>query len=159
MPLLESEAKEGDGEVVEETWGDAELGRVLKEAADMWLENEGYREALTTWVDSHSEEFEDHVGDLPDLSDCEHKLHYGDLHKQYLELFETQISNFVNREEYSTTAFFEECKAALDGFGVALFDEHEEKWFVEALLSAMDYASWFEMMVNKAAENSKSSRK
>ena len=33
----------------------------------------------------------------------------------------------------------------------ALFEEHEEKWFVDALMSAIDFTSWFTMMVGAAA--------
>ena len=44
-----------------------------------------------------------------------------------------------------------QCKAALDDFGCALFEEHEEKWFVEVLMAATDYNEWFRMMVERAA--------
>lgn len=32
-----------------------------------------------------------------------------------------------------------------------MFEEHEEKWFVEVLMAATDYNEWFRMMVERAA--------
>ena len=38
----------------------------------------------------------------------------------------------------------------MDDFGCALFEEHEDKWFVEAVIQAVDYQGWFAMMVETA---------
>eukprot|EP00520_Triparma_pacifica_P019363 CAMPEP_0118659190 /NCGR_PEP_ID=MMETSP0785-20121206/14976_1 /TAXON_ID=91992 /ORGANISM="Bolidomonas pacifica, Strain CCMP 1866" /LENGTH=141 /DNA_ID=CAMNT_0006552271 /DNA_START=197 /DNA_END=618 /DNA_ORIENTATION=- len=138
----EKMSEEKDDVVVqEEVWGDGELGLVLKEAAANWEAEEGYKEELVAWVEDHVEDFTEYVGTPIDL--CEHKIHFSDMHADYLGIFEKQITKFVSREGYSAEDFFGECKAALDDFGCALFEEHEEKWFVEVLMSATDYNEWF----------------
>jgi hypothetical protein len=138
--------------VREEVWGDAELGAVLKDAAAQWGKDVGYKNALNEWVMEHVDKFEEHIG--CDVDSCEHKIEYQGLHEEYLALFESQITKFVKREDYTAEDFFTECRASLDDYGCALFEEHEEKWFVEALLSATDYFDWFRMMI-KAAEGSR----
>ena len=58
----ESKDSGGVGGVgLEEVVGDAVLGAVLKEAAKMWLENEGYAQQLRDWVSEHKHEFTDYV--------------------------------------------------------------------------------------------------
>ena len=87
---------------------------------------------------------------LPDLASCEHKLHFRDLHSEYLTIFEDQITEFIVEEGYTIQDFFKECKEVMDDFGCALFEEHEDKWFVEAVIQAVDYQGWFAMMVETA---------
>ena len=147
--MSESKEEEGKVEVVEEVWGDQEIGFVLKEAAASWEAETSYKEELVEWCDNHMGDFVEYVG-LP-VDECEHKLHVSDLHSSYLAMFEKQITRFVKREGYSAEDFFAECKAALDDYGCALFEEHEEKWFVEVLMAATDYNDWFRMMVERAA--------
>ncbi|GMI04685.1 hypothetical protein TrVE_jg1424 [Triparma verrucosa] len=145
-----SESKEEEKNPdVEEQWGDANLSLVLKEASAIWSKNISFRQTLTDWAESHSEEFEEYVG-LPDLASCEHKLHFRDLHSEYLTIFEDQITEFIVEEGYTIQDFFKECKEVMDDFGCALFEEHEDKWFVEAVIQAVDYQGWFAMMVETA---------
>jgi hypothetical protein len=113
-------------------------------------EGQGYARELKKWVDSHAYEFEEHV-DVRNIEDCEHKLSYNSMHEDYLTIFESQISAFVNRENYTIEDFFQECRAALDDSLCALFEEHAEKPYVEALMCAIDYKDWFKMMVEAAA--------
>ena len=52
-----SESKEEEKNPdVEEQWGDANLSLVLKEASAIWSKNISFRQTLTDWVESHSEE-------------------------------------------------------------------------------------------------------
>lgn len=95
----------------EESVGDSVLGAVLKEAARMWLGNEGYAGQLREWVDEHKHEFGEYVGVEPE--DCEYKLGLYDLHAQYLEMFEGQITKFVERKtDYTVEEFYNECRMA-----------------------------------------------
>jgi len=146
------ERKDADGDV-EESWGDAELGLVLKEAAAMWGQNKGYARALEDFIEEHCSSFAEHCG--VGFEDAEHSLHYHDLHAQYLSIFEGQISAFINREDYDVEDFFRECQGAMDDLGCALFEEHEEKWFVEALVSSMEYRKFFEKMVERAESSTR----
>ena len=115
----------------------------------MWLSNEGYALELRSWIDDHKDEFITYVGE--DVEDCEFKLSFYGLHSQYLSIFESQITLFVERKtDYTIEEFFNECRMAMEGFMCAIFEEHEEKWFVDALMSAIDFKEWFKMMVGAA---------
>ena len=95
---MTDEAKE-EGKVVgatEEVWGDAEIGYVLKEAAASWDKEVGYKEELAGWVDEYVGEFVEYLG--LGVDECEHKIHFSDLHEAYLGIFERQITKFVKRE-------------------------------------------------------------
>jgi len=144
-----SESKEGVPPS-EEVWGNAELGSVLKEAARHWGRETGYKRALEEWVFSHAGRFEDAVG--VEFKDYEHSLEQYDLHKQYMDLFESQVVKYVERKDYTPLDFYKECNDVLNDFGCALFEEHEEKWFVEVLVAAGDYDNWFELMCRAAEE-------
>lgn len=146
----DEEEEKGDDGAAEECWGDPEINLVLKEAAASWLADKGYKEELASWMDTHAGEFDEYVG--LELDECEHKLNLSNLHAEFLSIFERQITKFVRREGYGAEDFFAECKAAMDDFGCALFEEHEDKWFVTTLLSATDYNEWFKMMVSRAEE-------
>ena len=112
---------EEEKNVVEEVWGDAELGAVLREAAAKWAANEGYKRALETFVLDHCVDFAEHVG--CSFESCEHSLAYNLLHEEYLCLFEKQIEKYVKKEGYSAVDFFAECRASIDDYGCALFEE------------------------------------
>eukprot|EP00518_Triparma_eleuthera_P005930 CAMPEP_0182467226 /NCGR_PEP_ID=MMETSP1319-20130603/13481_1 /TAXON_ID=172717 /ORGANISM="Bolidomonas pacifica, Strain RCC208" /LENGTH=153 /DNA_ID=CAMNT_0024667289 /DNA_START=262 /DNA_END=719 /DNA_ORIENTATION=+ len=132
--------------VTEESWGDPGLTLLLQSAARSWSSDAGYAAALGRFREEHASEFEGYVSE----PDSEHRLHFPDLHREYLAMFESQITEFVTSSGYTVADFFQECREAADGFGVALFDDREEKWFVDAMMEALDYSSWFERMVEEA---------
>lgn len=154
--MSESKEEEEKGEETE-TWGDANLSLVLKEASQAWNQNLSFKQTLSDWASSHSSDFEEYVG--LSYSDCEHKLHFRSLHTSYLKIFEKNITEFIVEEGYTIQDFFQECKDIMDDFGCALFEEHEDKWFVEAVVKAVDYRGWFEMMVDVAADAEGGGRK
>ena len=73
--------------------------------------------------------------------ELEHKLEYKEIHEQYLKLFEGHLEGFLEKEGVSTEAFYKEC-ADLQETGAG------KSWFVDMLLSAMDYKYFFGLMVN-----------
>ena len=108
-------------------------------------------------MEAHREAFEECRGVEP--ADCEHRIEYQSMHEEYLSIFEKQITSFVRREDYTAVDFFDECRCALDGYGCSIFEEHGERWFVEALVAATDYVEWFRMMVKAAEEGGGGGRK
>lgn len=104
----ESKEEEVKEDILEEAWGDQEIGLVLKEAASSWEAETSYKEELVAWCNDHMDDFVDYVG-LP-VDECEHKLHFSDLHSGYLSIFEKQITRFVKREGYSAEDFFAEVR-------------------------------------------------
>ena len=154
---LRSESKRPDSppsQATEETWGDPELTLLLQSAASSWSSDAGYAAALQAFRHKHAGEFLSYVpgrGEGPGGEpETEHRLHFPDMHREYLALFESQITSFVMSSGHTVGDFFKECREAADGFGMALFDDREEKWFVEAMMEALDYGRWFEVMVEEA---------
>ncbi|KAJ0410429.1 hypothetical protein P43SY_002761 [Pythium insidiosum] len=75
---------------------------------------------------------------------------YKELHDKYLELFEAELSDFVESEGSTVDEFFRECRDIAEGNHTALFEEHKYAWFVEHLLACMDYKHFYGLMVNEA---------
>ncbi|GLD95422.1 hypothetical protein PINS_up004066 [Pythium insidiosum] len=80
---------------------------------------------------------------------------YKDLHDKYLELFEAELSDFVESEGSTVDEFFRECRDIAEGNYTALFEEHKYAWFVEHLLACMDYKHFYGLMVNEARRQSR----
>ena len=153
---MSGEAKDSEPTSIIELVGDPHLANVLKEAAENWAANDNYAIELKEWVSSNADIFTEYVADR----EREHKLEFCSLHGEYLALFEKQIESYVRADtDYNIGEFFKECKNALDGYMCAIFEEHEEKWFVEAMVSATDYNEWFSMMVDAAELNKGGNRK
>ena len=81
--------------------------------------------------------------------EVEHHLEYSALHEQYLSEFETNLSEFLTGEGCSSAEFFSQCQDALDDKYVALFDEHEHHWFVDALHASLSYERFFTLMIDE----------
>jgi hypothetical protein len=148
----EEEVKQSEeSDAIEETWGDG-APQLLKEASLYWQKNSNYSQPLHEFCLSNSGDFTRYI-DESDLTEVEHELHFADMHSNYLELYESQITDFCESRDVSVTEFFVECREAVDDMFCALFAENENKWFVELLLSALDYQKWFEMMVSVAKQS------
>jgi hypothetical protein len=76
----------------------------------------------------------------------EHSLRFGDLHAQYLALFEGSLAGFLADEGCSFRDFHSQCQDALDDKYAALFEEHQSHGFVGALLASLDYSRFFGLM-------------
>merc|ERR1711924_385990 len=96
----------------------------------------------------HAHKFADAAESKSD--DVEHKLEYNEIHQEYLRLFESSIQGFIKKENSSISSFYSECRGILDGECTALFEEHENKWFVDALLAGISYQQFYGLMVAAA---------
>jgi hypothetical protein len=57
---------------------------------------------------------------------------------------------FISSQGSSIREFYEELNSINDDEYTALFDEHENKWFVEQMLGSISYNHFFKMMVGAA---------
>lgn len=115
-------------------------------------------------------------------ADGEHKLEYTEAYNSYQSLVEGLLEDFVKGRDSNIRDFYSECRDALDGKFVALFEEHEHKWyvyitphdmlygnviiayvrtdrFVDILMSWLEYDAFYEMMCEYTLDRSRSHRK
>ena len=93
------------------------------------------------------------------LTECEHSLEYTVAFKEYQTLVDGLLENFVKSRKSTITEFYAECRDSMEGKFTALFEEHEHKWFVEMLLSWMDYDYFYTMMIETSRSKSNRSKK
>lgn len=116
--------------------------------AVQFYESRPFNEALDAFVQRHAHSFKDSAEAKTD-EEVEHHLEYSALHEQYLSEFETNLSEFLTGEGCSSAEFFSQCQDALDDKYVALFDEHEHHWFVDALHASLSYERFFTLMIDE----------
>lgn len=80
----------------------------------------------------------------------EHSLECNEIFQEYQLLIENLLEEYVKNSGSTITDFYYECQSSLNGDFTALFEEHEHKWFVDALLAWLDYNVFFNDMVETA---------
>eukprot|EP00903_Cladosiphon_okamuranus_P006794 g6622.t1 len=85
------------------------------------------------------------------MGDHTHTTRYTELHAQYLQLVETLLSGFLEEEGRTSEELFSDMKDAKENNYTALFEEHEYHGFVQSVLDAMEYKSFYELMLKAAA--------
>ena len=79
----------------------------------------------------------------------EHKLEWSTLHQEISGKLETVLSEWCESEGVSFRDFLKEVNDVLEGKFVPLFEEHENKPFVDLVLSLVDYDSFLSSAVWK----------
>ena len=133
-------------EVVETDWRKS----VIEDAA-IFCSSDEFADAIDDFRSRKAQIFSS--GDAK-LTDCEHSLEYTVAFKEYQTLVDSLLEDFVKSRSSSITEFYAECRDAMEGKFTALFEEHEYKWFVEMLLSWLDYDAFYSMM-KEAANNAR----
>ncbi|KAJ1449499.1 hypothetical protein M885DRAFT_622492 [Pelagophyceae sp. CCMP2097] len=80
----------------------------------------------------------------------EHALAHTQLHADYLALWEAEVDAVLRAEGVSLGDFVAQARSALQGDFTALFEEHEHAEFVDALLAALTFEHFFEVMAGAA---------
>jgi hypothetical protein len=60
------------------------------------------------------------------------------------------ITGFIGQEGSTIRKFYTECENIMEDKYCALFEEDENKWFVDMLTAVTDYSAFFDLMVNMA---------
>ncbi len=82
------------------------------------------------------------------MLDGEHRIEFTEAFNEYQEMVESLLQTFVVENGSSIRDFYAECRDSLDGRYAPLFADHQHKWFVEMLLSWLDYAYFYDSMVS-----------
>ena len=131
-------------EVIETTWERSVLG----EAAIFCSSNQ-FQEKIKRFKRRYVSIFEEYLN-IKSCEEMEQNLQCTLAFQEYQRLIEDLLEEFVEKNGSTIGEFTAECRSSLNGDFTALFEEHEHLWFVEALLSWMDYQTFFEDMVKSA---------
>lgn len=143
--------------------GLGEDGSVVARAS-VWLAGErrrGRLSLLAEFARDNCHVFEDELNSRPD-DGSGLRLEYEECHRRFLQMFEDQMERFVAAEGFTMADFETDCEAIQRGKSVTLFEHEDHKWFLEMLLSTLDYEHFHAAMVaaaKQAAHSSSGSRK
>ncbi|CAM9175768.1 unnamed protein product [Hapterophycus canaliculatus] len=101
-------------------------------------------------------EFRDAVQEEEKTGEHTHTTRYSELHEHYLNLVEALLSGFLKEEGRAPEELFSDMKDAKYNNYTALFEEHEYHGFVQSVLAAMEYQSFYRLMLDAAAAASPS---
>lgn len=137
-----------DDDDQEEEYIDTEYISILP-AVIAYCESDAFEDTLDAFKREYVDRFMDVVDSKASEEEC-HKIEYTIIHMKYQALIEEILERLAEENGSSVVEFYNECKDALEGRFTPLFEEHEHKWFVEALLSWVDYEAFFKMMTQAA---------
>ena len=111
-------------------------------------ENEGLEAIFEDFVAHNCDAFEQ--AGAEESSGQGHSHHLLALHQKYLELFETTCERVIEVEGGSADAFYDAARRALRGEVPAVLEEAGRKWFLDAMMAAMNFEQFLEVMVRAA---------
>ncbi|CAM9205591.1 unnamed protein product [Heterosigma akashiwo] len=145
------ESKSRSDSYEEDVASKAEVAREgLLEGAIKFVDG-SFKDKLDSFVISKLEYFRESAEEKTP-EDAEHKLEFSDIHSEYLELFERGLESYIDEQGLTIQDFWSACQDAISDKYCAIFEEHEHHWFVEFLLSSIDYQNFFKMMIDKAKD-------
>lgn len=78
------------------------------------------------------------TGEMSDMS-----VEYMDIFQKYQELIDDLLGEFAVSKKLDLGEVYTACRDAADGKFTALFEENENKWFVDMLMSWMNFEDFF----------------
>ena len=93
----------------------------------------------------------DEIHDV-DSGHGEHKLKYSELHSECKALLEEKLDHWAEKSGIDVNEFLVQIQAVLEGRFVPLFEEHDNKPFVDVIMSLIDYDSFLSTMIFKLVE-------
>ena len=147
---MKSSRNNSKGEISEEVDVDWDKS-IIADAAD-YCSSTSFLQQLDTFKTEYSNIFENSVNNPEEQ---EHSLESTIAFNEYQKLIESSLEGYVISRNSSITEF---CCDILDDKFMALFEEHEYKWFVEMILSWLDFDQ-FHIMMRKEIKSSARSNK
>lgn len=81
----------------------------------------------------------------------EQRLEYTEIFNEYNALIDKELmEEFLKKNGYSGTIFYQQCQDIVDGKFTALFEEHEHQWFIDVIMGWLDYSVFVEQMTDLA---------
>jgi hypothetical protein len=90
----------------------------------------------------------EHFVDFANSKVDEHSLIFSEIFQDYHRLLDRLFSSFADICGVTIEKVYSDCRDAMDDKFTPLFEENENKWFVELLLSWMEYDHFVSSMVS-----------
>jgi hypothetical protein len=147
---------------VSEVVGEDILPHVIK-----FVESEYFESRVQQYLEKHEQVFADEMevsgkastDDGGSLDFEELKVEYMTVFHGYQSLIEELLDEYAQESDLSAGEIFAACRDAADDKFTALFDEHEHKWFVELLMSWMNFDDFMKKVHKTKGRSSRNSRK
>mmetsp|Transcript_19993 Transcript_19993/g.28724 ORF Transcript_19993/g.28724 Transcript_19993/m.28724 type:complete len:149 (+) Transcript_19993:70-516(+) len=130
-----------DEETVRTPWRKSILGDAV-----LYCSSDDFEEEINNFKRNNAHIFAQYA-ESKHSDDMEHKLECTEAFNEYQNLIESLLEDFTASKGSTVKEFYAECRSSIEGGFTALFEDHEHKWFVDALLSWLDYSHFFEDMV------------
>jgi hypothetical protein len=131
-------------EIIETNWRRSLLGE-----AAVYCSSSQFEDQINKFKQKYLHNFEEYI-DCKTSEDEEQNLACTVIFQEYQTLVEDLLEDFITSNGSTLRDFTAECRSSLNGDFTILFEEHEHKWFVDALLSWIDYQTFFVEMVKLA---------
>lgn len=130
-----------DEEIIKTKWKKSILNEVIN-----YCSSNNFKNKINQFKNQYLNIFEDYI-EMKTIEDEEHSLECTEIFHKYQELIEELLEDYVLSTGSTIIEFYSECQSSLNNEFTILFEEHEHKWFVEALLAWLDYDVFFKEMV------------
>lgn len=129
-------------EIIERKWKKSILNEVIN-----YCSSSNFKERIKEFKLKYLNIFEDYI-ECKTIEDEEQSLECTEVFHKYQELIEELLEDYVLSLNSTIIEFYQECQSSLNNEFTVLFEEHEHKWFVEALLAWLDYDIFFKDMIS-----------
>ena len=128
-------------EIIEKKWKKSILNEVIE-----YCSSNTFKRQLKQFQRKYYNNFEEYL-EISNYKEIEHSLELYEIFKEYQELIEELLEDFIVSNDSTVIDFYKECQSSLNNEFTVLFEEHEHKWFVDALLAWLDYDCFFNEMI------------
>eukprot|EP01041_Mallomonas_annulata_P008011 gene8011-16404_t len=135
----------------EEDAGDPDRVYVMEELI-IYCESRHFQIALERFKGKHLHHFIEYA-ECKSPEDQVQKLEFTDIFNEYQELIEDLLESFLTKHKCTVRGLFQECRDSIEGNFTAIFEEHKHKWFVDILMSWLEYTMFLEEMVTAARDS------
>jgi hypothetical protein len=136
-------------EIVTTAWGISTLSDCI-----LYCSSPEFEDSIDQFRDKNANVFR-RYSESKDPENEEQSLECTEVFQEYQQLVENLLEGFVESRGVTIKQFFAECKSSIDGDFTPLFEEHEHKWFVDMIMSWLEYSYFFNEMVRHAGSSRK----
>ena len=142
-----SDYKLGDIDVGEWKRQDEVVACNVLEKAIAFCTSESFKREISNFEDMHVDAFID-ISDSKSPEDEEQTLDHMLIFHRFTDTIELLLSDFSTSNSMTTVQLFSNCRDAYEGRYLPLFTEEDEnKWFVDLLMSWLEYDTFLKRMV------------
>lgn len=109
-----------------------------------FVESDYFKLKIESFLLKHVQQLANEAGSVSGgefFDDVSHE--YMDVFQEYQELIDDLLGEFAMNNQLQTREVYSACRDAVDGKFAALFEENEHKWFVDMLMSWMNFEDFF----------------